>query len=93
MWSIAQRHPLTRRAGRIISRKMKKVLLFAPYFLPRQWVGAMRPFRYAIHLRDHGWDPVVLTIPAPGQRLTERKACLLETVPAKRSGKTFQADL
>lgn len=40
----------------------------------------MRPFRFAIHLEEFGWRPTVLTIKAPGQRLTRREADLLEHV-------------
>ncbi|MDZ7682579.1 MAG: hypothetical protein U5J63_12930 [Fodinibius sp.] len=31
---------------------MKKLLMVAPYFLPRRRVGALRPFKFAIHLRE-----------------------------------------
>ncbi len=59
---------------------MKRALLFAPYFLPRRRVGAMRPFRFAIHLRKFGWAPTVLTIRARGQHLTDKEAHLLREV-------------
>ena len=59
---------------------MPTVLLVAPYFLPRRRVGAMRPLRFAIHLREFGWDPVVMTIASRGS-LTTREAELLEGVP------------
>lgn len=58
----------------------KRILLFAPYFLPRRRVGSMRPFRFAIHLREHGWDPTVLTIATPDQTLTKKEADLLNGV-------------
>ena len=61
-------------------RFMKRVLMFTPYFLPRRRVGAMRPFRFVIHLRDFGWEPVVMTIAAKGQQLTPREAELLEGI-------------
>lgn len=59
---------------------MPTVLLVAPYFLPRRRVGAMRPLRFAIHLRQFGWDPVVLTIASQGS-LTAREAELLKGIP------------
>lgn len=59
---------------------MKRALLFAPYFLPRRRVGAMRPFRFAIHLRAFGWEPTVLTLATPGQHLTEKEAQLLDGI-------------
>ncbi len=40
----------------------------------------MRPFRFAIHLRDFGWEPIVLTIATPGQRLTAKESRLLKNV-------------
>lgn len=40
----------------------------------------MRPFRFAVHLREFGWDPVVLTIATPGQRLTDKESTLLEDI-------------
>ncbi len=59
---------------------MPTVLLVAPYFLPRRRVGAMRPLRFAIHLREFGWDPVVMTIASRGS-LTPREAGLLKGIP------------
>ena len=40
----------------------------------------MRPFRFAIHLAEFGWEPTVLTIASPGQRLTNKEARLLRDV-------------
>lgn len=59
---------------------MKRVLLIAPYFLPRRRVGSMRPFRFAIHLKEFGWEPTVLTIAAPGQQLSDKEARLLSGI-------------
>lgn len=56
---------------------MKTVLMIAPYFLPRRRVGSLRPFRFAIHLRKFGWEPVVLTLAVPGQSLTRLEQRLL----------------
>ena len=44
----------------------------------------MRPFRFAIHLREFGWQPTVLTIAAQGQELTPKEARLLEGVEIVR---------
>lgn len=68
------------KASEQMSAPEKRVLLFAPYFLPRRRVGAMRPFRFAIHLRKFGWQPTVLTIAAEGQHLTEKEARLLRGI-------------
>ncbi len=59
---------------------MRRVLIIAAYFLPRRRVGSMRPFRFAIHLRELGWAPTVLTIAAPGQKLTPKEERLLHDV-------------
>ncbi len=40
----------------------------------------MRPFRFAIHLREFGWEPTVMTIPFPEGRLTDKEAHLLKDV-------------
>ena len=40
----------------------------------------MRPFRFAIHLKEFGWQPTVLTIAASGQTLTSKEERLLENV-------------
>lgn len=40
----------------------------------------MRPFRFAIHLRSFGWEPVVVTIAAIDQQLTSKEARLLRDI-------------
>jgi glycosyltransferase involved in cell wall biosynthesis len=59
---------------------MRKVLIIAPYFVPRRRVGALRPFKFAIHLREFGWEPVVITIAEKNQKLTEKEKVLLNGV-------------
>ena len=59
---------------------MKTVLMISPYFVPRRRVGALRPFKFAIHLRSHGYKPVVLTIGNPDGELTERERTLLKDI-------------
>ncbi len=59
---------------------MKRVLLLAPYFVPRRRVGAMRPFRFAMHLREYGWEPTVLTLATSEGQLTAREERALEGV-------------
>lgn len=39
---------------------MRKFLYLSPYFPPLHRVGALRPLKYARHLPDYGWTPVVL---------------------------------
>ncbi len=60
---------------------MKNALLLAPYFLPRRRVGAWRPFKFAIHLKEFGWQPHIITIKEPGGRLTAKEQQLLEGIP------------
>ena len=40
----------------------------------------MRPFRFAIHLREFGWEPTILTIASPGAQLTDKEAHLLKGI-------------
>ncbi len=68
--------------------------MIAPYFLPRRRVGALRPFKFAIHLRDFGWDPHIITIASDGT-LTEKEEQLLDdisvyklTPPFDRTGRS-----
>ncbi len=39
---------------------MRKFLYITPYFPPQSQVGALRPLKFARHLPDFGWSPVVL---------------------------------
>jgi len=59
---------------------MKTVLMVAPYFIPRRRVGALRPFKFAIHLQKFGYQPVVLTIGNPGSMLTRKEKDLLQKI-------------
>jgi glycosyltransferase involved in cell wall biosynthesis len=68
---------------------MKKVLMIAPYFVPRRRVGAMRPFKFAIHLREYGWDPVVLTIHNSYDHLSELEKKLVEGIEIIRLTSPF----
>lgn len=53
--------------------------MVAPYFLPRRRVGSLRPFKFAIHLREQGWQPHILTIASDGQ-LTSKEENLLQDI-------------
>lgn len=55
--------------------------MIAPYFVPRRRVGALRPFKFAIHLRSYGYQPVVLTISNPKEQLTGLEKKLLKDIP------------
>lgn len=59
---------------------MKPVLMIAPYFVPRRRVGALRPFKFAIHLRKFGYQPVIITIANPGSELTAKEKKLLDGI-------------
>lgn len=41
---------------------MKRVLLVAPEFVPRNLAGVLRPRFMASYLAEFGWEPVVLTV-------------------------------
>lgn len=59
---------------------MKTVLMIAPYFVPRRRVGSLRPFKFVIHLKENGWNPIVLTIRDSRNSLSEKEQALLEGV-------------
>lgn len=59
---------------------MKNAVLLAPYFLPRRRVGSWRPFKFAIHLREFGWEPHVITIQDSSAALTVKEKRLLEGI-------------
>lgn len=52
---------------------MKTVLMIAPYFVPRRRVGSQRPYKFAIHLRSYGYEPVILTIANTGTEMTSKE--------------------
>lgn len=58
----------------------RRLLMIAPYFPPRRRVGALRPFKFAMHLREFGWHPTVVCVATPGERLTEREREHLEGI-------------
>jgi len=39
--------------------------MISRYFPPLYDVGGKRAYRFALHLPDHGWQPIVLTGPVP----------------------------
>ena len=41
---------------------MKKILIIYPHFPPSNLAGAHRPRLFAKHLKDFGWEPVILTV-------------------------------
>jgi len=41
---------------------MKKVLIIYPHLPPSNLAGAHRPRLFALHLREFGWEPVMLTV-------------------------------
>ncbi len=65
----------------------RRILMVAPYFPPRRRVGALRPYKFALHLADLGWEPTVLHLANPGQHLTPREQELLRGVELKAMGK------
>ena len=59
---------------------MKKVLFFAPYFVPRRRVGALRPFKFAAHLKKMGWKVSVVTIASTGVKMSDREKEMINGV-------------
>lgn len=54
--------------------------MIAPYFPPRRRVGALRPFRFATHLRDQGWRVAVAFIEDASAALTDDERARLEGI-------------
>lgn len=54
--------------------------MIAPYFVPRRRVGALRPFKFSIHLRERGWQPYMVVIKSYTGELTPREKELLKDV-------------
>ena len=44
-------------------------------------MGSLRPFKFAIHLRKYGYQPVILTIAASGSSFTDLEGELLRDIP------------
>lgn len=40
----------------------RRVLMLCPYFVPSASVATKRSLRFVRHLRDFGWEPIVLTV-------------------------------
>ncbi|MBX7151663.1 glycosyltransferase [bacterium] len=59
---------------------MKQVLMLAPYFPPRRRVGSLRPFKFAVHLREFGWKPTIVTFGTDQNLLTEKERHALEGI-------------
>lgn len=59
---------------------MKTVLMVAPYFIPRRRVGSLRPFKFAKHLMNLGWNVKILTIGTSSDELTDREKEALKNV-------------
>jgi len=59
---------------------MKTVFMIAPYFVPRRRVGALRPYRFVIHLKEFGWNPVVCTIGEKNEFLTASEKEALQEI-------------
>jgi hypothetical protein len=43
----------------------RRVLIISRYFPPLYDVGGKRAYRFAMHLPDHGWQPIILTGAVP----------------------------
>lgn len=60
---------------------MKKILMISPFFIPRRRVGALRAFKFAIHLKEFGYQPAVLSIYDKTGIITPREEELLKDIP------------
>jgi glycosyltransferase involved in cell wall biosynthesis len=61
---------------------MRRVAFVSYYFPPIGGAGAQRPARFVRYLREHAWDPIVVTGPGPAEgRWTPRDEALLADIP------------
>ena len=64
---------------------MRQFLYITPYFPPQTQVGALRPLKFARHLEQFGWQPVILCDLWPGDQMDiGLEAAVPETVPVLR---------
>lgn len=68
---------------------MKTVFMIAPYFIPRRRVGAMRPYKFAVHLRYENWKPVICTIEDRNEQKTEEEVDALQDIEIVKLGTPF----
>ncbi|MEX0684453.1 MAG: glycosyltransferase [Balneolales bacterium] len=59
---------------------MKRVFLLAPYFPPRRRVGSYRAFKFAIHLKSFGWEPIVIHLSVNNSSLSIREQSFLQGI-------------
>lgn len=64
-----------------MEKAMKKVLMISPFFIPRRRVGALRAFKFAIHLKEFGFQPAILSIHDKTGRITAQEEELLKGIP------------
>lgn len=62
---------------------MRTVLMISPFFVPRRRVGALRAFKFAIHLKEFGYQPFVLCLKDKQGRLTQRERELLDGITVR----------
>ena len=58
---------------------MKTILMIAPNFPPTSAVGGIRSLKFAKYLPGFGWKPIVITLSAQDQKLSD--ATLLSELP------------
>lgn len=55
--------------------------MISPFFIPRRRVGALRAFKFAIHLKEFGYQPAILSIHDQTAKMTEKEEQLLAGIP------------
>lgn len=74
--------------------------MIAPFFVPRRRVGALRPYKFAKHLHEYGWESHVLCFDVKGEQLTKyEEQALVHTqvyriaLPFDRTTKQSKSDI
>src|SRR5579864_7473367 len=79
---MSQHH--TGQAGTLPDDAVKRLLVLAYYFPPIGGAGVQRPTKFAGHLREFGYEPVVITGPGISTgRWTPHDASLAADVPGE----------
>jgi len=71
---------------------MKKVLIIAYHFPPARTAGIYRPIKFAKYLPQFGWEPVILTIKNPDEKVLD-ESLLKELPPNTKIYRAFSFEL
>jgi len=83
---------LLKRNSNILSREMRKVLIISYDFPPFRTSGIYRPLKFAKHLPQFGWEPIILTAKNPYVDVVD-ETLLTEIPSGLKVHRAFSIDL